>query len=194
MNAPGSAQPMPRCCEHRRSHRHAGHRWSQTQQYGQACRLRVGGASQAGERARCSRRLWRSMLVCYRPMPWLHSWLHDQSQLLRWKTPGLLRAVTRGVVPLRRCVTRRLTCSRCLPFLLASQTALTPSADPPGKPGLHHSHLQALHGRSRARRQGQGSGPAACIRHRRTQPEALHSERYRHGHGVDQADRPALLR
>jgi hypothetical protein len=54
---------------------------------------------------------------------------------------GPLRAVTRGVIPLGRCVTRRLTCFRCLLFLLASQTALTPSANPLGKPGLHHSHL-----------------------------------------------------
>jgi hypothetical protein len=42
---------------------------------------------------------------------------------------GPLWAVTRGVVPLRLYVTRRLTCCRCLPFLLASQTALTPSAN-----------------------------------------------------------------
>ena len=54
---------------------------------------------------------------------------------------ALLRAVTRGVPPLPLCGPRRLTRCRCLPCLLTSQTALTPSANPPGKPGLHHSHL-----------------------------------------------------
>ena len=58
-----------------------------------------------------------------------------------WKTPGLLRAVTGGVVPLSLCGTCRLPRCRCLLCLLAGQTALTPSADPPGKPGLHHAHL-----------------------------------------------------
>jgi hypothetical protein len=73
-----------------------------------------------------------------------------------------LRAVTpRGVVPLRLCVTRRLTCCRCLPFLLASQTALTPSADPLGKPGLHHAHLPLLHGRAMASQAGRVAAPPA---------------------------------
>jgi hypothetical protein len=67
--------------------------------------------------------------------------------------------VTRGVVPLRLCVTRRLPCSRCLPFLLASQTALAPSADPLGKPGLHHSHLPLLHGRVMASQVGRVAAP-----------------------------------
>jgi hypothetical protein len=49
--------------------------------------------------------------------------------------------VTRWAVPLPLCGTCRLTRCRCLLFLLASQTALTPSADPLGKPGPHHSHL-----------------------------------------------------
>jgi hypothetical protein len=62
--------------------------------------------------------------------------------------------MTRGVVPLRLCVTCRLTCSRCLPCLFASQAALTPSANPPGKSGLHHSHLALLHGRAMASQAG----------------------------------------
>ena len=73
----------------------------------------------------------------------------------------LLRAMTRGVVPLRLCVTRRLTCCRCLPCLLASQTALTPSANPPGKPVLHHSHLPLVHGRAMASHAGRFAAPPA---------------------------------
>ena len=69
-------------------------------------------------------------------------------------TPG-------GVVPLRLCVTRRLTCSRCLPFLLASQTALTPPVDPLGQPGLHHAHLPLLHGRAMASPAGRVAAPPA---------------------------------
>jgi hypothetical protein len=72
-----------------------------------------------------------------------------------------LRAVTRGVVPLRRCVTRRLTRSRRLLFLLASQTALPPSANPLGNPGLHHSHLPLLHGRAMASQAGRVAAPPA---------------------------------
>src|SRR5690242_1249997 len=72
-----------------------------------------------------------------------------------------LRAVTCGVVPLRLCVTRRLTRCRCLPFLLASQTALTPSANPLGKPGLHHAHLPLLHGRAMASQAGRVAAPPA---------------------------------
>src|SRR5690242_17523049 len=52
-----------------------------------------------------------------------------------------LRVLTRGVIPVTFCGTPCLTCCRCLPCLLASQTALTPPAKPLGKPGLHHSHL-----------------------------------------------------
>jgi len=54
---------------------------------------------------------------------------------------GPLRAVTGGVVPLPLCGTRRLPRCRCLSCLLAGQTAFTPSANPPGKPGLHHAHF-----------------------------------------------------
>jgi hypothetical protein len=46
-------------------------------------------------------------------------------------------AVSGESVPLHLCVTLRLTSCRCLPCLLASQTALTPSANPLGKPRLH---------------------------------------------------------
>ena len=60
------------------------------------------------------------------------------------KTPGLSRAMTRGVPPLRLRSTCGLARRWCLPFLLANQTALTPSAKPPGKPGLRHSHLSLL--------------------------------------------------
>ena len=60
------------------------------------------------------------------------------------KTPGLSRAMTRGVPPLRLRSTCGLARRWCLPFLLANQTALTPSAKPPGKPGLHHSHPPLL--------------------------------------------------
>ena len=56
-------------------------------------------------------------------------------------SPGPLRAVTGGVVPLPLGGPRRLTRCRHLPCLLAGQTALAPSADPPGEPGLHHAHL-----------------------------------------------------
>jgi len=77
---------------------------------------------------------------------------------------GPLRAVTCGVVPLHLCVTRRLTCSRCLPCLLAGKTALTPSANPLGKPGLHHSHLPLLHGRAMASQAGRVAAPPADLR------------------------------
>jgi hypothetical protein len=60
------------------------------------------------------------------------------------KMPGLSRAVTGGVPPLRLRSTCGLPRRRRLPFLLANQTALTPSAQPPGKPGLHSSHLPLL--------------------------------------------------
>src|SRR6476469_6306418 len=73
----------------------------------------------------------------------------------------LVLAVTSGVVQLRLCVTRHLTCCRCLPFLLASQTALTPSANPLGKPGLHHGHLPLLHGRAMASQTGRVAAPPA---------------------------------
>ncbi len=66
----------------------------------------------------------------------------------------LLRAMTRGVVPLPFCGTCRLARCRCLPCLLAGQTALTPSANPPGKHGLHHSHLPLPHGRAMANQAG----------------------------------------
>ena len=76
-------------------------------------------------------------------------------------TPGLLRAVTRGVPPLPLGGTRRL--ARCcgLPFLLTGQTALTPSADPPGKPGLHHAHLPLFRGRAMASHAGRVAAPPA---------------------------------
>ncbi len=63
------------------------------------------------------------------------------AQRLAGPTPGLLRAVARGVVPLPLGGARRLAGCRCLLCLLTGQAALTPSADPPGKPGLHHAHL-----------------------------------------------------
>ena len=62
--------------------------------------------------------------------------------------------MTRGVVPVSLCGTCRLTRCRCLLCLLASQTALTPSADPQGKPGLHHAHLPLLHGEAMASQAG----------------------------------------
>jgi hypothetical protein len=80
---------------------------------------------------------------------------------LEMEDAGPLWAVTRGVVPLRLYVTRRLTCCRCLPFLLASQTALTPSANPLGKPGLHHAYLPLLHGRAMASQAGRVAAPPA---------------------------------
>jgi hypothetical protein len=80
---------------------------------------------------------------------------------LEMEDAGPLRAVTRGVVPLRLRVTPCLTCCRCLPFLLASQTALTPSADPQGKPGLHYAHLALLHGRAVASSAGRVAAPPA---------------------------------
>jgi hypothetical protein len=79
-------------------------------------------------------------------------------------TLGLLRAVTRGMVSLRLCVTCRLTRCRCLPCLLASQTALTPSAHPPSKPGLHHSHLPLLHERAMVSQAGRSAAPPADSR------------------------------
>ena len=45
-------------------------------------------------------------------------------------------AVSGESVPLHLCVALRLTSYRCLPCLLASQTALTPSAHPLGKSRL----------------------------------------------------------
>ena len=74
---------------------------------------------------------------------------------------GPLRPVTRGMVSLRLCVTCRLTRCRCLPCLLASQTALTPSANPPGNPGLHHSHLPLLHERTMVSQAGRSAAPPA---------------------------------
>jgi hypothetical protein len=62
--------------------------------------------------------------------------------------------LARGVIPVTFCGTPCLTCCRCLPCLLASQTALTPPAKPLGKPGLHHSHLPLLHGRVMASQAG----------------------------------------
>ncbi len=75
-----------------------------------------------------------------------------------WKTPGLLRAVTGGVVPLPLCGPRCVTRCRGLPCLLASQTALTPSAKPPGKPGLHHAHLPLFQRKSH----GEPGWPRRC--------------------------------
>jgi len=89
----------------------------------------------------------RSALVLGRPGssgPWAALVAARSDLALEMENAGPLRAVARGVVPLRLCVTRRLTRCRCLPFLLASQTALTPSANPLGKPGLHHAHLPLL--------------------------------------------------
>ena len=74
---------------------------------------------------------------------------------------GFSRAVTRWVVPLRLCGTCRLTRCRCLPHLLTSQTALTPPANPPGKPGLHHSRLPGFHGRAMASQAGRFAAPPA---------------------------------
>ena len=74
---------------------------------------------------------------------------------------GPLRAVTGGVVPLPLCGTLRLPRCRCLSCLLACQTALTPSANPPGKPGLHHVHLPLLHGRAMASQAGRVAAPPA---------------------------------
>ena len=76
-------------------------------------------------------------------------------------SPGPLRAVTGGVVPLPLGGPRRLTRCRRLPCLLASQTALTPSAKPPGKPGLHHAHLPLFHGRAMASQAGRVAAPPA---------------------------------
>ena len=73
---------------------------------------------------------------------------------------ALLRAMTRGVVPLPFGSTCRLTRCRCLPCLLASPTALTPSANPLSKPGLHHSHLPLPHGRAMASQAGRFAPPA----------------------------------
>jgi len=56
--------------------------------------------------------------------------------------------MTRGVPPLRLRSSFGLARRRCLPCLLANQTALTPSAKPPGKPGLHHSDLPLLSSKS----------------------------------------------
>ena len=74
---------------------------------------------------------------------------------------GPLRAVTGGVVPLPLCGTRRLPRCRCLSCLLAGQAAFTPSANPPGKPGLHHAHLPLLHGRVMASQAGRVAAPPA---------------------------------
>jgi len=71
---------------------------------------------------------------------------------------GFSRAVTRWVVPLRLCGTCRLTRCRCLPCLLTNQTALTPPANPPSKPGLHHSRLPWLSWKSH----GEPSWPLRC--------------------------------
>jgi hypothetical protein len=79
---------------------------------------------------------------------------------------GPLRAVTRGVVPLPLCSTCRLTRCRRLPCLLAGQTALTPSAKPPGKPGLHDAHLPLVswksHGEPGWPRRCSACGSPAC--------------------------------
>jgi hypothetical protein len=107
----------------------------------------------------------RSALLPGRPGssgPWAALVAARSDPALEMEYAGPLQAVTpRGVVPLRLCVTRRLTCSRCLPFLLASQTALTPSANPLGKPRLHHSHLPLLHGRAMASQAGRVAAPPA---------------------------------
>ena len=107
----------------------------------------------------------RSALVLGHPGssgPWAALVAARSGLALEMEDARPLRAVTpRGVVPLRLCVTRRLTCCRCLPFLLASQTALTPSADPLGKPGLHHAHLPLFHGRAMASQAGRVAAPPA---------------------------------
>jgi len=78
-----------------------------------------------------------------------------------WKTPGLLRAVTGGVVPLPLGGPRCLTRCRCLLCLLAGQAALTPSANPSGKSGLHHAHLPLFRGRAMAGPAGRVAAPPA---------------------------------
>jgi hypothetical protein len=54
------------------------------------------------------------------------------------------RGGTRWVVPLRLCGICRSARCRCLLSLPTNQTALTPSANPLSKPGLHHSRLPWL--------------------------------------------------
>src|SRR2546427_10076148 len=72
-----------------------------------------------------------------------------------------LMAATHKLVPPHLCVTPRPTSCRCLPCLLAGHTAPTPSANLPGKPGLHHSHLPLLHGRVMASHSGRFAAPPA---------------------------------
>jgi hypothetical protein len=58
--------------------------------------------------------------------------LHGKTGTYQEDVPNstrLLPVFARGVIPVTFCGTRCLTCCRCLPCLLASQTALTP----PGK-------------------------------------------------------------
>lgn len=86
--------------------------------------------------------------------------------------PGLSRAVTGGVPPLRLRSTCGLPRRRCLPFLLANQTALTPSAQPPGKPGLHHfspslAFMDEPWRSGLANSTAPPTGPPACDAHRR---------------------------
>jgi hypothetical protein len=97
-------------------------------------------------------RRWRTAVHCTPAM---------SVQAPGWQRPGLLRAVTRGVIPLPLGGARRLPRCCCLLCLLAVQTALTPSADPPGKPGLHHAHLPLFHGRAMASQAGRVAAPPA---------------------------------
>jgi hypothetical protein len=46
------------------------------------------------------------------------------------------------------CGTFRLTCCRCLPCLLTNKAALTPAANPPSDPILHHSTSFDFQGRT----------------------------------------------
>ena len=96
------------------------------------------------------------------PLPWDTPWAEAGPVFVcHQRCAGLLRAVTRGVIPLPLGGTRRLARCRCLLRLLAGQTALTPSADPSGKPGLHHSHLPLFHGRAMASQAGRVAAPPA---------------------------------
>ena len=101
------------------------------------------------------------------------------------RTPGLSATVTHWVRPPRLCGTCSLTCCRCLPCLLTNEAALTPAANPPSDPSLHHSASLDFQGHSNPE-PGRSAHPAA--------PALRCSPRQRAGTDCIRSVRPAKQR
>ena len=101
------------------------------------------------------------------------------------RTQGLSPTVTHWVRPPRLCGTCSLTCCRCLPCLLTNEAALTPAANPPSDPSLHHSASLDFQGHSNPE-PGRSAHPAA--------PALRCSPRQRAGTDCIRSVRPAKQR